>query len=91
VAAVEDSDETGSGKRRGPMLSETHSETSAMTTSKARGPVNLNLVVLRVIFSDANFNAKHDLTPSKYLAPPGNACMLRKLRRAARTGLRRQT
>jgi hypothetical protein len=60
VVAVENSGETGSGKRRGPMLSETHSETSAITTSKARGPVNLNLVVLRVIFSDANFNAKHD-------------------------------
>jgi hypothetical protein len=49
VAAVEQSGETGSGKRRGPMLSETHSEMSAMTTNKARGPANLNLVVLRVI------------------------------------------
>jgi hypothetical protein len=47
--AVENSGETGSGKRRGPMLSETHSETSAMTMSKARDPANPNLVVLKVI------------------------------------------
>jgi hypothetical protein len=47
--AVENSGTTGNGKRRGPMLSETHNETSALITSKARGTVNLNLVVLRVI------------------------------------------
>lgn len=49
TVAVEHSVELGSGKRRGPMLSETHSETSAPMIRKARRSMNLNLLVLRVI------------------------------------------
>jgi hypothetical protein len=49
IVAVEHSVEIGTGKRRSPMLSETHSETSAPMMRKARKSMNLNLFVLRVI------------------------------------------
>lgn len=49
TVAVDDSGETGNGKRRGPMLSETHSETSAPMIRKVRKDRNLELVVLMSI------------------------------------------
>lgn len=44
TVAVEESGETGKGRSRGPMLSETHSETSAQMIRKARRDRNLDLV-----------------------------------------------